>query len=76
MSAFNLFARIKKSSRYYSQGLEVPHDPKSKAILFPVEDLFPGGDISHPVRFNNNRYPLEDVELFVGVGEGARRIKP
>lgn len=67
IAEFQLFARLKKSSRYYGQGLGQDNKP----MTFAVEAMWSQGSTqeSHPIRFNNNRYPREDVELLVLGGD-------
>lgn len=55
-----LWAKIKKGSKYYRQGL----DAQEKPIYFPVESLFEQTG-EYCLRFNSNAYRLEDVNLFV-----------
>lgn len=68
-----LCARIRRDSEYYKQGLEVPYDPASKPITFPVAALFPDADMAYPVRMGGNRYRLEDVDFYVVCPDGKLR---
>ena len=71
-----VWARIKKSSKYYQQGLTDDCEGPPKAAFFrltsfcPVprqrEMLWRG---SYVLRFNDNNYRLEDCELFLVDGK-------
>jgi hypothetical protein len=68
---FDVWARLKKSSKYYYQGLEDPTNSKSKPRFFQLECFHPstfGTKLcrdGYLLRFNNNQYRIEDVELFL-----------
>lgn len=67
-----MWARIKKSSKYYEQGLNAQRKP----IFFPVESLFANKfEENYVVRFNCNQYRLEDVELWVRTHDKLHRLK-
>lgn len=53
-----LFARIKKTSKYYHQGL----DDTGKAVVHKIEQMRNG---SHPFRLNGNNYRGEDLTFYV-----------
>jgi len=68
---YGLWAELKRSSRYYAQGL----DEARKPVRYPVR-LDPSGG-EYCVRFNNNCYRLADVTLFARVEDTQFfRIKP
>ncbi len=58
-----LFARIKRTSKYYFQGL----DDNGKQITFPVESIQQG---LYTFRLNHNNYQLQDLTFYVKDGEG------
>ena len=53
-----LYARIKRTSKYYYQGL----DSQNKPVIFKVEEICNG---SHPFRLNSNNYKVSDLAFFV-----------
>ena len=62
VSNINLFAKIKRSSKYYYQGLN-----NNKPELFQIKEIRDG---SHPFKLNCNSYRSEDLAFYVkGVGE-------
>lgn len=70
--SFEVWARIKKSSKYYYQGLVNPYNPKSKARFFKLNYFTPPRvpDFrvwrdQHCLHFNGNAYRLEDCELYL-----------
>lgn len=61
-----IYARIKRSSRYYGQG--------DRGELFDVMIKAAGGDEYVVHGGPGGRYRLRDVNLFVGTGEKQVRI--
>lgn len=57
-SKIELYARIKRSSKYYNQGLDTRNKPK----IFKVEEVRCG---SHPFRLNANNYGVSDLIFYV-----------
>ena len=53
-----LFAKIRRSSKYYHQGLDSAKQPR----IFRVEAIRHG---THPFRMNNNNYRGRDLAFFV-----------
>jgi len=53
-----LFAEIRRSSKYYYQGLDSARQPR----IFRIEAIRHG---SHPFRLNNNNYRSRDLSFFV-----------
>jgi hypothetical protein len=53
-----LFAEIRRSSKYYYQGLDSARQPR----IFRIEAIRHG---SHPFRLNNNNYRSQDLAFFV-----------
>ncbi|MFZ5798132.1 MAG: hypothetical protein ACOY3O_06860 [Thermodesulfobacteriota bacterium] len=53
-----LFARIKRSSKYYHQGLDRARQPR----IFRVDAIRHG---THPFRLNSNNYRSQDLAFFV-----------
>lgn len=53
-----LFAEIRRSSKYYYQGLDSARQPR----IFRIEAIRHG---SHPFRLNNNNYRSRDLAFFV-----------
>jgi hypothetical protein len=60
---FEVVVAIKKSSKYFHQGLEDPTNRKSKRRFFKLSSFFPSG--SYVLNFNSNVYPVEDCEFFL-----------
>lgn len=70
-----VWARLKKSSKYYRQGLIDATNSKSRALFWRLEYFTPStgpGVVmtslmrdSYCLRFNNNNYRLEDCELYL-----------
>ena len=58
-----LFARIKRTSKYYFQGL----DNNGEQITFPVEAIQYG---SYTFRLNHNNYRRQDLSFYVKDAEG------
>ncbi len=58
-----LFARIKRTSKYYFQGL----DNDGQQIAFPVEAIQYG---SYTFRLNHNNYRTQDLSFYVKDTEG------
>jgi len=59
-----LYARIKKTSKYYHQGL----DNNGRQVTFPVESVQYG---SYTFRFNHNNYRTQDLSFYVKDAEGC-----
>ena len=55
----NLYATIKKSSKYAHQGRS---EADGKLILFPVQEIQNG---SYAFRMNGNQYRREDLNFYV-----------
>ncbi|MCL7489835.1 MAG: hypothetical protein M8357_16845 [Desulfobulbaceae bacterium] len=53
-----LFAEIRRSSKYYYQGLDSARQPR----IFRIEAIRHG---THPFRLNNNNYRSQDLTFFV-----------
>ena len=53
-----LYAQIKRSSKYYYQGLDIDNEP----IIFQVDEVRNG---SHPFRLNSNNYRAEDLVFYL-----------
>lgn len=68
---FDVVARLKKTSKYYHQGLTDPTDVKSKPRFFRLEYFMPSGfglalsRDAYILHFNGNAYRIEDCELFL-----------
>ena len=66
-----VWARIRKSSKYYHQGLVDPTNSKSEVRFFKLawfNPLFCGLALSKDqfcLHFNGNQYRLEDCEIFL-----------
>jgi hypothetical protein len=77
---FEVLARLKKSSKYYAQGLTNPCDSKSKPRFFRLSYFNPtrfGTALSRDaylLHFNNNTYRIEDVELFLVDPKNAKNF--
>jgi hypothetical protein len=69
--ATQLFAQIKKSSKYHRQGVESGLI-ESADSLFPVEIFFGKNPLDFPVIGMGNKYRLEDVHLFVLNEDGVK----
>ncbi len=66
-SKINLFAKIKRSSKYYYQGIGNNDKPQ----LFQVDEVSNG---SHPFRLNYNSYRGDDLTFYVK-GLGNQLVK-
>jgi hypothetical protein len=68
---YKLFATIKRSSKYYHQGLSDPTDSKSKPVAFEVFAInaIPDCD-GYDYRFNSNQYRREDIDLWIQLPGG------
>jgi hypothetical protein len=69
---FDVWVRLKKSSKYYSQGLTDPTNSKSKPRFFRLDRFEPQSRIGtalsrdgYFLKFNGNSYRIEDVEVFL-----------
>ena len=60
----NLYATIKKSSKYAHQGRE---EYTGKLILFPVHEI---QDSAYAFRLNSNQYRREDLNFYVKAPSG------
>ncbi|HYG23386.1 MAG TPA: hypothetical protein VEH04_11435 [Verrucomicrobiae bacterium] len=74
-----IFVRIKKSSKYYHQGLTDPTDPESKPQFFKLDYFTPGRSMAlqedgYFLHFNNNAYRLIDCELFLRSEKDAKHF--
>ncbi len=68
---FAIYATIKKSSKYYHQGLSDPTNGKSKPRAFEITSInaIPDSD-GYDYRLNNNQYRREDLQLWVKLPDG------
>lgn len=68
---FEVWARIKKSSKYYNQGLRDCNKLKAGVRMFKVRSFdqsFHGDKLDkekYSLHFNGNHYRLADVEIFL-----------
>lgn len=69
---FQVWVRIKKSSKYYHQGLVDPTQQRSKQRYFKLSYFTPlltvGTKLcrdAYLLHFNGNAYRIEDCELFL-----------
>ena len=69
---FDVVARLKKTSKYYHQGLTDPTDAKSKPRFFRLEYFTPNMRLglalsrdAYSLHFNGNAYRIEDCEIFL-----------
>ncbi len=68
---FALYATIKKSSKYYHQGLSDPTNGKSKPRAFEITSINSMPDCDgYDYRLNNNQYRREDLQLWVKLPDG------
>jgi hypothetical protein len=75
-----VWATIKKSSKYYHQGLVDPTNPRSKPRFFKLSHftpLFRGDGLSlsrdaYVLHFNSNAYRIEDCMLFLRAADDAK----
>lgn len=58
-----LFAKIKRTSKYYYQGL----DQNNKPVAFKIEAIQHG---SHSFRINSNNYRCQDLAFYVKDSKG------
>jgi hypothetical protein len=70
--SFEVWVRIKKSSKYYHQGLTDPTNPSSKPRFFKLAYFTPLLHLGHKLsrdayvlHFNGNAYRIEDCEIFL-----------
>jgi len=73
---FELWAQIKKSSKYYCQGLVILPGKKPVARKFPITSIQHCDplDDSYIFGMNGNRYRREDIQLFVKLGNNFQRL--
>jgi hypothetical protein len=69
---FDMVSRLKKSSKYYHQGLTDPTNAKSKPRFFRLEYFTPLSRLglalsrdAYILHFNGNAYRIEDCEIFL-----------
>lgn len=67
---FEVWVRLKKTSKYYHQGLVDPHADKPKARFFKLDAFVPVAGMglsrdAYSLKFNSNSYRLEDCEVFL-----------
>lgn len=68
--SFQVWVRLKKSSKYYHQGLEDCTDSKSKPMFFKLDGFVPQQGMAlmsdqHSLKFHSNSYRREDCEFFL-----------
>ena len=72
---FEMWATIKKSSKYYRQGLADQTDPKSKPVPFKIHGVvmeeFDSYDFKGGV---GGAYRREDLQLYVRLGNRLKKI--
>jgi len=71
---FKLMATIKKSSKYYHQGLSDPYNRKSKPRAFVVTAILLSDADGYDFKFNSNAYRREDVTLWIEVAGKLKKI--
>jgi hypothetical protein len=81
VSNIQIYARIKKSSKYYHQGLMDVTDRTSERLFFKLQSFvvpwkpdFSLHRDSYSLRLNNNNYRLEDVELYLRDSKDLKRF--
>ena len=74
---FELWGQIKRSSKYYYQGLVILPGKKSVARKFPITSILAScGDFidAYTWGMNGNRYRRQDLQLFVKLGDKFHRL--
>ncbi len=71
---FSLWAMIKKSSKYYHQGLTDPTNGKSKPRVFQITSIIIEQCDGYDFRMNGNQYRREDLVLYIKAGEKLKKI--
>lgn len=74
-----VWAQIKKSSKYYHQGLVDVTNSKSKPRFFRLEYLTPLNTLSlsrdaYVLHFNSNTYRIEDCMLFLRSADNPKQF--
>lgn len=77
--AYEVWVRLKKSSKYYHQGLQDPSDDKSKAMFFKLDAFEPQRGMAlmsdcHLLKFHSNSYRREDCEFFLVDPKDTKRF--
>jgi hypothetical protein len=77
--AFEVWVRLKKSSKYYHQGLQDSTDPKSKPVFFKLDGFEPQRAMGlmsdqHLLKFNSNSYQREDCEFYLVDPKDTKRF--
>lgn len=79
VTAFQVWVRLKKSSKYYGQGLQDQTDGKSKPMFFKLDAFEPQRAMglmsdSHLLKFNSNSYRREDCEFYLVDPKDTKRF--